>query len=540
MTNLAVDQIILLSAALLGALAAGFALLASREATADTEVDTATGGWSGLIAGWAVAALLFLATLASRPPFSPGGRLGAGLVFGALSATVMVLAARRARRSRGASLMLAGSISLLAAAGTMFAYRGNPADALFGLALGQAVVALFAAPRRADGTRGGGWGPVEMLPLMTVLLAAGVALAIARYEEFPAAERLALGEKLWWTGPVLVFGSLLVGQIAALALARGATARLLIVAVASAIVLAIFTVSYPRYLPLLPAVGAGYVSGALLAALAASPSGPGGALLGAGIALAVLVVAYRFTAGYGIALAALGFAGTALAWPVAEAQGPDTEGVLDDDTAAEAPASPLPLAALALLAFAALFRVYYVRYDLDETSVFLTAHYTLIGLIIGALAPQALAMGRESRVTGHESRVTEHAPVLSTRDPRLVTRDLLVLAVALGLPALMVVFWGIRACAGLLLGLSLGQAYLLWVRLLEGDSSPGIAARLARAAGVAPTLLLALTCTQALSLFDDYAGLLTRTHRIAIVLIIAALFPIATLIRTLNRRRIDS
>jgi hypothetical protein len=60
---------------------------------------------------------------------------------------------------------------------------------------------------------------------------------------------------------------------------------------------------------------------------------------------------------------------------------------------------------------------------------------------------------------------------------------------------------------------------------------------LARAAGVAPTHLQAITSTQALSLVAEYAGLLTRTHRIGIVLVLAALFPIATLARTLARQR---
>jgi hypothetical protein len=101
----------------------------------------------------------------------------------------------------------------------------------------------------------------------------------------------------------------------------------------------------------------------------------------------------------------------------------------------------------------------------------------------------------------------------------------------------MVLFWGIRACAGLLLGLSLGQAYLLWLRLLEGDTDGSLAARLARAAGVAAPLILALTCVQALSLFDSYAALLTRTHRIAIVLFLVALFPIATLLRARSMTR---
>jgi hypothetical protein len=285
----------------------------------------------------------------------------------------------------------------------------------------------------------------------------------------------------------------------------------------------VFAAGFPRYLPLLPSVAAGFVSGALLIGLAAASGGPAAALLGAGIPLALLAVAYRFTAGYGITLAALGLAGTALVW--------DRSSAGNGSRSLAVAGSSIPLAAVALLGLAALFRVYYVRYDLDETSVFLTAHYTLIGLMTGSLAPLALRLP----LADHASIGEDVANERRSRGGEWPFRLAMLAAVFL-LPALMVIFWGIRACAGLLLGLALGQAFLLWVRLLEGEGD-GVTARLARGAGAAPVLILAITCVQALFLFEEYSVFLTRTHRIALVLAIAAFFPLAILVRALAARR---
>src|SRR5437899_194069 len=88
-------------------------------------------------------------------------------------------------------------------------------------------------------------------------LGVGVALAVARYELFKPPERLAAGEKLWWTFPLIAYGSLLVGQIAARAAARAPAARLLVTAALAAAILAVFALRFPRYLPLLPPIGAG-------------------------------------------------------------------------------------------------------------------------------------------------------------------------------------------------------------------------------------------------------------------------------------------
>src|SRR5689334_18026832 len=106
MPNLAVDQIVLLSAAVLGALAVGFAFVAPPESHGE-EREAAPGRGIGLVMGLVVAAALFLATLPARPPFSPGGRLGAGLIIGALSAAAMALASGRVARHRGGPLLLA-------------------------------------------------------------------------------------------------------------------------------------------------------------------------------------------------------------------------------------------------------------------------------------------------------------------------------------------------------------------------------------------------------------------------------------------------
>jgi hypothetical protein len=519
MTALALDQIVLTGALLLGAVTALYAALAPGETRPDEEEPNPSAVvWSDVGAGLCAVLVLFLGTLPARPPFSPGGRLGVGLLIGGVSGLLGVAVGRRLRMTEAAVALAAGGLCLVGISATMLVYRGDPAPALFGLALGQALVALFAVPRAATVRRGVGGLLPELLALLSTLLAAGVSLAIARYADAPASERLAWGHKLWWTLPVIVLAGFLFGQMAAQALARRTTGRLLVTAGAAAVVLGAVVLGYARYLELLAPVAVGFVSGGLLVAISRAPGGQGAGLLGAALTLVVLVVAYRFSAGLGVALAALGFAGTSLCW-YGNGAGPKSVEL-------RAEALPVPAAALALLTTAALFRVYYVQYGLDETSVFLTAHYTLIGLIVGSLAPMALSppppdAERSSRGTA----------------PFTFPARGVVLAAALLLPALMVVFWGIRACAGLLLGTALGLAYLLWVRLLEGDRDGGVTARMARAMTVAPVLILSITCVQALSLFDDYAGLLTRAHRIAIVLVLTALLPAAVLARALIGRR---
>src|SRR5262245_25293129 len=108
MPTLAVDQILLISAALLGALAAGYGLLAPTGSSAEDEAETAPAASSGLAAALGVAGILFLVSLLRRPPFSPGGRLGVGLLVGALSAAALAVVLRRSRRAGSGALLLAG------------------------------------------------------------------------------------------------------------------------------------------------------------------------------------------------------------------------------------------------------------------------------------------------------------------------------------------------------------------------------------------------------------------------------------------------
>src|SRR5262249_54432897 len=144
---------------------------------------------------------------------------------------------------------------------------------------------------------------------------AGTLLAITRYKDFHTAERLALGSKLWWSAPLLVLAAVVAAALVATLVVRTPSRRALVGLLVGAALLTLFGAHFPRYWPLMLPPAAGYVTGALLVALAATAESDRrralSALLGALLVLILLIAAFRLQLGLGIALAALGLAGAA-------------------------------------------------------------------------------------------------------------------------------------------------------------------------------------------------------------------------------------
>src|SRR5262249_16939836 len=215
--------------------------------------------------------------------------------------------------------------------------------------------------------------------------------------------------------------------------------RALVGLLVGAALLTLFGAHFPRYWPLMLPPAAGYVTGALLVALAATAESDRrralSALLGALLVLILLIAAFRLQLGLGIALAALGLAGAAVALPgdggTEDARAPFTSGAVLS-------------AGLQLLALGALFRVFYAAQHLESTSIYLTAHYALIGLVAGSLTP--IRLGLLALATARDDA--------GRPDPWLAPLAQGVAAVAL--PLAMLLVWGLKADAGVLLGLVVG------------------------------------------------------------------------------------
>jgi hypothetical protein len=526
-------EVILLSGGIaVGLVALAAWLVAARTKDRSLPGDTVVSSPLFLLAGAAAALLLFLLTLPSRPPFAPGGRLGVGVLIGAVSAALVAWGLRR-REGAAAPLGIAGVLgaALVPAALVMLIYRGDPWDALMGILLGQGVLLLFPEASVRAGEEGAAAGRIGLFLGASATAVAGVLLAISRYEDFHTPERLALGTKLWWSAPLLVLAAVVAGALVAALVVRTPAQRALVGLLVGAVLLALFGARFPRYWPLMLPPAAGYVTGALLVALAATVESDRrralSALLGALLVLILLIAAYRLQAGLGIALAALGFAGAAVALP-------------GGDGAAEASSSPQPgaafLAGLQLLALGALFRVFYAAQDLESTSIYLTAHYVLIGLVAGCLMPIGLGLLARATARDDDGQASGgSAPgSLYQSDPWLTPLAQGIATVAL--PLAMLLLWGLKAAAGVVLGLVVGQAFLLLLLLLEGDRPSSPSGRAAVAAPVAPVLLVAVIAIQLLPPLAPFTEELTRVQRGAALLALVALVPLWAVWERLRQR----
>ena len=89
-------------------------------------------------------------------------------------------------------------------------------------------------------------------------------------------------------------------------------------------------------------------------------------------------------------------------------------------------------------------------------------------------------------------------------------------AIAVLLPALLVIFWGIRAGGGLLVGLAAGLGFMLLLALLESPAEDNGTSGIAAALPVIPVVMVALVALLALTPLDFYATHWPRAFRIAL------------------------
>jgi hypothetical protein len=538
-------------------------------------------GGSGLL----LALLAFLATRANAFPFEPGGRLGAGILLGAGAGLLYWLAAAFGAEDAVALATAGAGAATTALAGVMLLYRGYPDPALWGVPLGMGTALLWvehggptgaeetrpgsgdAAPDEPS-TRGGGAGDAAsngavVGVLVAAALAAALFLAIHRYAGLPPAERLAAGEKSWWIVPLLFAAAIVPAGLVA-RLLRGRPAAGTLAGGAVAFVLLGFFLSLVRgrggmtappsgwhtYAWLLLPFAAGWVTALLVGGLAktvdwglrlrGSESGvrtnpqsairnpqshEPGAILAVLLLLALLGAAYRAPAGaldvsaahpalagYGITLAALGFL---LAAPLFLAP---------RSAVARLPARVFLLGA-AMLVSAAAFRVFYERYDLDDSGIRLSAHYVLIGLGAGIAAPFGLAIAGRAMARGGLRGA-------------LLRGAVLVLLAAL-LPALLVIFWGTRAGGGLLVGLAGGFDFALLIALLEPPPGAGAAGQIAAGLPLIPTLLTVWVTLLALGPLDYFATHWPRSVRIGIAAGLALLFAASSFLHRRSSREVN-
>jgi hypothetical protein len=296
----------------------------------------------------------------------------------------------------------------------------------------------------------------------------------------------------------------------------------------AAVLLLLLWLRFPRYAPLLGPTAAGFITGVLLLLLTdrgqeapdrewgrgnftlqAAPLTFLPALLAPALVVLLLATAYRLTTGYGIALAALG-AVALLPW------------------LAEREPRALGRGLFGLLAAAILFRVYYHSYDLRSEDLPLSAHYTMISLLTGALAPFALA---GVQATGDRRQATERrGPAASGL---LIVIGCLVAAVAA--PLLRALFWGLMAGGGLLLGLVVGQGYRMMAALLDSDQGGPVGALAARVPE-ASLLLLGWVTVQLLDWAAEFGPQLLRVQRIGVIAALVAVCLLAILYYTTRRR----
>jgi hypothetical protein len=432
----------------------------------------------GLLLGAVLTILLFSATFYEEYPFSPGHRLGWGILVGGLAALLSALgAARLPRPSVGYwpyPSVLASALSLSALSLTVIIFPGDPVDGLLGCALGIVMVtgifrclpSVESPPTHAGSATAapGDFGPaLEAGAGLAVTLAAACCLAVYHFHRTDM--------RGWWAYGLALAAFWLLGHLLSyIAAAQRSAARypVLLLVLASALGIAlVITLGAMLGARLEPAekltllLASGAVTTALIAWLSLTAAAADHTLLrgiqtgglAAILVLVLLIIGFKALAGFGAALtliAGWGVAIAALSYGGAAAQ--------------------IPMQALALGTSFLLLRLFLERFGAGLGDVDLSVHYTLIGLLIGALLPL----------------------VFSALYPRPgVGRAILLLVLgALAVPAVLAL-WGLDAVLGLLLGLIAAQGIVVLARLVV-PATPTPTEGPEHAAWVAPAGILGL------------------------------------------------
>jgi len=420
-----------------------------------------------LALGGALTVVFFLLTLPAEPPFSAGLRLGWGFLIGgaamllAAGAGARVLRADRSYWPHPSGLVMA--LVLAAFSLVVLLFHGDPVDALLGCAFGIVMVAgifrtmLPSAPSTEDN---GGLAAtlgltLEGGALLGVTLAAGCALAVYHFNQTAL--------RGWWAYLPALAALWVVGQtvvhVAGSHLRAERFARLWVLAAALVTLALVLVAGWRIGARLQPAESlelllvSGSVTIGLIAWLALTveraewPRAMRSHALAAALILFLAVVSFKLLAGFGTAVALVA------AWGIATL----AAGV-------QGSASRMPAQALGVGASLLLLRVFMERSGRSLGDSEFAFHYTLIGLIIGAVLPFVYAS-------------------LHLR-PGL-RRALLLGGLAALSPLAMLALWGPDAALGLLAGLVAAQAIALLLQPIA-EVMPEVAA------WQAPSTLVAL------------------------------------------------
>jgi len=480
-------SVITLIAGVLGLLFGFFSRRAARAEMPPVTSPVLVSLWAAL-----AAVVLFLLTLPANAPFSPGLRLGWGILIGALLGIIAVARSGNRDEDGLAHVIEMLSLSALGPALILIVFRGYPNEVLMGFALG-AVLAAFGAgalqrllPAGSPGSAPG----AELFALSTAIIVAGTRLAIDHFPRIPidlSVNRWAGFARTEVAGGYWAFPALAVAT-AALVMAlipRDANEKArrwlpLGIGAAGALAVVVLTgIMGARLMPELhwPPLLYGLLAFGLINAglIRQGEEGrPLGLAFGAVIfTLAVLIIAFRGEMrGYGEALVLL--AGL----PIVGAQ---YLAAKRDSLAASLGTGALTVGLLLVL-----FRVFLERMD-NPWALTFQQQYNLVAALLGASATFGLLA-----FTGRTVERLQDDPH-RRRFSFLASRAAL-LAIFIGIvPPALAVLWGEQAVSAFLAGLIVSQA--AWMLLAAWTVGKERAAALA-ATPQMPFILAALVAVQ--------------------------------------------
>ncbi len=412
--------------------------------------------------------LLFLLTVPSFPPFSPGMTLGWGFLLGSLLGFGVLFTAVRAVGVLAAAALGPALLLLI--------FHGYPNEALIGCALGALFVAAASAavlrPLAATGeetvtledddtgwtrraTLGSARG-VEMYALVSVAIAVGARLAIDHFDK-PSTVAI---EKSYWAFPAIMVAA---GMLAAILLAHewqgkwqrwgallnGAGAAAIAVLVTAVLQLRLLT-KLDWTLPLYGLLAFTF----LLAVFTRERQVDAGedsrpvplAFASALLALAVIAVAFQRLQGYGEVLALLP---ALLLLAIV---------TLDTHGTQEPVGDALGIGGVSIMLLLALYRLFVEKVGHGWTLDF-QQQYDFFALLLGAGACFALLAFAAQGLT-RTQRARE-----AGKDPmRVLLARTVLLGVLLALtPPVLAALWGVKAVGAFLAGLIVGEA--VWMLL---------------------------------------------------------------------------
>ena len=240
--------------------------------------------------------------------------------------------------------------------------------------------------------------------------------------------------------------------------------------------------------------------------------------------LASAMLAFRWMAGYGIALCGVGLLSTlAVLFPIgalwaARSAGEDS-GEVDLPFMAHAASrfAEIVMASGAFLIVVALLRLFSERAALGRTGIDITDPYPLIGMIIGGSFPIIIRALSQSGNGNHQAFSFDRS-VLSKLGKQAAQRTLGIWLIAVITPLLIAFFWRTEAAGAFLVGLAVSELFLilaLWLGEVRNTADEGIRLTtrsthiLAVGSGLVTVLLVPLVAqfTESLSKTIRFGGL---------------------------------